>query len=66
LAALSIPRAAATSDLGPFGQGKRVLDIHAEKSHGTLDLGVAKQDLDSSEIASLLVNQSSLGSTQRM
>ena len=56
--------AAVTSDLRPFGQGQSILNIHAEISDRALDLGMAKQDLDSSKIAGLLVDQRGLGSPQ--
>ena len=37
--------------LGRLGQGQRILGIHAQVAHRTLQLGVAEQDLNRSQIA---------------
>ena len=34
------------SDIGPFSQEERVLNVNAEISHRILDLAVAEQDLE--------------------
>lgn len=49
--------AAGNSDLGSFGQGEGILDINAQIADGALNLGVAKQDLDRTQIASLFLSR---------
>ena len=54
------------SDLSPFRQSKRILNVDAEVSYRTLDLRMAEQDLDSAEVARLLVYVRCLGPPERM
>ena len=54
------------SDFSSLSQERSIFDIHAEIAHGVLDLGVAQQDLDSSNVAGRPVNYRCLGPPQGM
>ena len=54
------------SDLSLFRNLERVIDLDPKVSHGTFQLGVAKQELDGTQIAGLAIDLRRLGSTQRM
>lgn len=54
------------SDFGRLGKRKRIINIDTEVSNRVFDLGVPKQNLDSSEIAGSLVDQGSFGAAERM
>ena len=49
------------SDVDLLGYGKRVIDLDSEIANCTLDLRVAQQKLNCSEISSFFVDQCSLG-----
>ena len=54
------------SDFRCLGKRKRIIDIDTEVSNSVFDLGVSKQDLNSSKIAGSLVDQRGLGTAERM
>jgi hypothetical protein len=53
-----------SSDIDLFCDGKGVINLNAEVAHGALDLGVAEQQLDGSQIAGSAIDQSGLGPAQ--
>ena len=53
-------------DFRRLGKRKRIINIDTEVSNGVFDLGVSKQNLNSSKIAGSLVDQGSLGAAERM
>jgi hypothetical protein len=53
-----------SSDIDLFRDGKGVINLNAEVAHGALDLGVAEQQLDGSQIAGSAIDQSGLGPAQ--
>jgi hypothetical protein len=54
------------SKLYLFGNSQRVIDFDPEVPNGTFKFGVAKQNLDGSQVPSLLVDQGGLRSAHRM
>ena len=54
------------SDINLFCYRKRIVYLDPEVSHGALDLRVAKQELDSTQIARSPIDQRRLGSAERM
>ena len=61
-ARLAAPEPGSEFDL--FGDRERVLDLNAEILNGTLDLGVAEEDLDGAQIAGTLVDLGCLGAPE--
>jgi hypothetical protein len=49
------------SNLNALRNGKRILQVHTEVANGAVHLGMTKQQLDSAEIACLLIDVSNLG-----
>ena len=60
------PLCLGTSDINMFCYCQSVNNFDAEISDRAFDLGVAKQELDSPEIAGAPVNQGSLRASERM
>ena len=60
------PLCPSTSDINMFCYCQSVINFDAEISDRAFDLGVAKQKLDSPEIAGAPVNQASLRASERM
>lgn len=54
------------SDVDFLCNGNCVIDLDTEVSHGAFHLGVAKQELDRTQIARAPVNQRGLRSSQRV
>ena len=54
------------SDVDLLGDRERVVNLDAEVPDRALDLGVAKEQLNRPEVSGSPVDQSRLGSTQRM
>jgi hypothetical protein len=54
------------SDVDLLGDGERVIGLDAEIPDRALHLGVAKEQLNRAEVPGPPVNQSRLGSPQRM
>jgi hypothetical protein len=52
------------SDVNLFNYGQGIVDLDAKIPHGAFDFRVAKQELDSSQIAGASINQCSLGSSE--
>jgi hypothetical protein len=52
------------SDINLFGYRQCIIDLDSEISDGAFDLGVAKQKLDSPEIAGVPVNQGRFSASQ--
>lgn len=55
-----------SSDVDLLCYCKRVVHFNAEVAHGALDLGVPQQKLNGPQVAGTAVDQSSLGSSQRV
>lgn len=53
-------------DFHALREHQGILDINAEIANRCFDLGMPKQDLDSAQIARLLINEGCLGPAQRM
>src|SRR5439155_26841953 len=60
------PLCPGTSDINLFCYCQSIIHFDAEISNRAFDLGVAKQKLDSPEIAGAPVNQGSLRASERM
>jgi hypothetical protein len=54
------------SDVDLFGDGERVIELDAEVPDCALHLGVPKEQLDRTKVSRSPVDQSCLGSPQRM
>ena len=54
------------SDIDLFRDLDRIIDLDAEVTHGSLDLGVPEKELDSAEVPGSPVDQNCLRSTQRV
>jgi hypothetical protein len=54
------------SDINLFRYCQRIVHFDAQISNGAFDLGVAKQKLDSPEIASATIDQGCLSASERM
>lgn len=52
------------SDVNLFGYFKGIINLDAQISDGTFDLGVTQQQLNCTQIPSALVNHCRLGSPQ--
>jgi hypothetical protein len=56
--------------LAPFegagAEDERVIDVNAQIADGAVDLRMAEQDLNCTQVARLLIDDGSLGSAQRM
>ena len=52
------------SDINLFRYCQRIIDLDADILDRAFDFGMPQQELDSSEIACLSVDQGSLGATQ--
>src|SRR6266540_2793511 len=55
-----------TSDVNLFRYCKRVINLDAEISNRTLDLGVTEQELDRPQVAGAPIDQRRLGPPQRV
>lgn len=58
------PLCPCNSDVDLLGNFKGIIDLDAEVPDRALDLGVPKQQLYRSQVASALVNHGGLGSSQ--
>ena len=59
-------RGAIDSNLGVFGESKRVFNVYPEIAHGILDLAMTEQDLNGSKVAGGSVDDRRLRSAQGM
>ena len=57
-------RGAVSSDLGVFGQGKRVFHVDPEIAHCVLDLAMAEQDQDGTKVAGRSIDDRCLRSAE--
>jgi len=57
-------RRALLSEFDLLGEGEGVLDLYTEILDGTLDLGVAEQELDGAQVAGALVDLGCLGAPE--
>ncbi len=54
------------SNVGLLGYGQSVIYLDAEIANGAFDLGIAKQQLDGSQVTGAPIDQGGLGPTRRM